>query len=84
MQKEEIIERLRKRGCRITKQRDLLIDLILEGDFYCYKEIYYKAALIDETIGVATVYRMVHMLEEIGVIRRNTLYQVRVPQYMPE
>ena len=28
MQREEILERLREQGCRITKQRQLLLDII--------------------------------------------------------
>ena len=32
MQREEILERLREQGCRITKQRQLLLDIILQED----------------------------------------------------
>ena len=32
MQKEIIIERLRENGCRITKQRKMLLDIILKED----------------------------------------------------
>ena len=38
-QKEEIIERLKEKGCRITKQRKILIDIILENDCASCKEI---------------------------------------------
>ena len=31
--KEQIIEKLKENGCRITKQRKMLIDIILENDF---------------------------------------------------
>ena len=44
MQREEILERLREQGCRITKQRQLLLDIILQEEYSCCKEIYYKAA----------------------------------------
>lgn len=76
MQKEEIIEKLKANGCRITKQRITLIDIILEGDFSCCKEIYYKARKVNDNIGFATVYRMVNMLEEIGAIDRSNMYKV--------
>ena len=66
MQKEAILNRLRQRGCRITKQRMLLLDIILEEECSSCKEIYYKASKIDSSIGSATVYRMINMLEEIG------------------
>ena len=58
MRKENIIEKLRERGCRITKQRQILLDVILKEECSCCKEIYYKAARRDSKIGMATVYRI--------------------------
>ena len=58
-----IISELKKNGCRITSQRKLLIDVILQDECSCCKEIYYKAAKRDPSIGMATVYRMVKTLE---------------------
>ena len=40
MQKEIVIQRLREQGCRITKQRLMLLDVILNEDCSCCKEIY--------------------------------------------
>ena len=77
MQKEAILNRLRQRGCRITKQRMLLLDIILEEECSSCKEIYYKASKIDSSIGSATVYRMINMLEEIGAINRRNMYKVQ-------
>ena len=57
--KDEIIERLKENGCRITRQRKILIDIILENDCASCKEIFYKASREDNRIGVATVYRMI-------------------------
>ena len=74
--KEHIIEKLKENGCRITKQRLMLIDIILENDCSSCKEIFYKAAKCDEKIGVATVYRMINALEEIGAISRKNMYKV--------
>lgn len=74
--KEQIIERLKENGCRITKQRRMLIDIILENDCSSCKEIFYKASKCDEKIGVATVYRMINALEEIGAISRKNMYKV--------
>lgn len=76
MQKEIIIKRLRENGCRITKQRKMLLDIILKEDCSCCKEIYYKALEKDEKIGSATVYRMINTLEEIGAISRRNMYRV--------
>lgn len=76
MQKEIIIERLRERGCRITKQRLVLLDIILDEECSCCKEIYYKASKLDKRIGSATVYRMINTLEEIGAINRKNMYKI--------
>ncbi len=71
-----IISELRKNGCRITEQRKLIIDIILENECSCCKEIYYQAAHKDPSIGIATVYRMLKKLEEIGALDRKNQYQI--------
>ena len=74
--KEAIVQKLKASGCRITKQRLMLLDIILEENCSCCKEIYYRASRIDPSIGTATVYRMVNTLEEIGAISRKNMYKV--------
>lgn len=76
MQRDMIVSRLREKGCRITKQRLRLIDIILENECSSCKEIFYKAAETDRKLGTATVYRMVNLLEEIGAISRKNMYKV--------
>lgn len=75
-QRDLIVQQLRDAGCRITKQRLIVLDIILNGDPSCVKEIYREAIKVDKNIGSATVYRMVNTLEEIGVINRKNMYQV--------
>ena len=79
-QKEVIVGKLKDSGCRITKQRLILLDVILEGECGSCKEIYYKASKIDPSIGSATVYRMINMLEVIGAINRRNMYRVSCTQ----
>ena len=76
MQKEIVLQRLKENGCRITKQRKILLDIILQEECASCKEIYYKASKTDSSIGVATVYRMVNLLEEIGAISRKNMYRI--------
>ena len=71
-----MLQRLKEKGCRITKQRKILIDIILQGECTSCKEIYYKAAEKDPSIGAATVYRMINLMEEIGAISRKNMYKV--------
>lgn len=77
MRKEAVLQKLKERGGRITKQRRLILDIILEGKCSCCKEIYYQAIRKDSSIGMSTVYRMVNILEELGAINRNHVYEIQ-------
>lgn len=74
--KAYIVAELKARGCRITKQRLLLLDIILQNSCASCKELYYQASAIDSSIGTATVYRMVKLLEDIGAINRRNMYRI--------
>ncbi len=76
MQRDMVIQRLRERGLRITKQRLMLLDIILKEECSNCKEIYYRASAKDSGIGAATVYRMVNTLEEIGAIDRKNMFKI--------
>ena len=80
MQKDMILERLKERGCRITRQRVKLIEVILENECSSCKEIFFRAREEDHKVGAATVYRMVNLLEEIGAISRKNMYRVEYGQ----
>ena len=75
-QKDIIVKKLKERGSRITKQRLMLLDIILEENCSSCKEIFYKASKIDKNIGSATVYRMINTLEEMGAINRKNMYRI--------
>ena len=77
----QIIELLRKNGCRITNQRRLLIRVILENECSSCKEIYYTAKKLDSTVGIATVYRTVKTLEDLNVINRKNMYDIAADDF---
>ena len=77
MSQEQVEKTLQKNGKRITQQRKILLDVILNGQWECCKEIYYEAVKRDPTIGMATVYRMMTTLEEVGVMERRCVSRVR-------
>lgn len=70
MCQEQVEKALQQSGKRITQQRKILLDVILNGDWECCKEIYYEAVKRDSSIGMTT-------LEEIGVIERRCVFRVR-------
>lgn len=76
MQREMILQKLKEQGYRITKQRIALLDIILQEECSCCKEIYYIAMKQSIGIGSATVYRMINTLEEIGAINRKNMYKI--------
>ncbi len=73
LSKEDILARLKENGLRLTEQRKLIVDIITNEEYSCCKEIYILAHKKDESIGVATVYRMINVLEEIGAISRKNI-----------
>lgn len=78
-EKEAILELLRKNGFRITRQRKLILDIVFTHECTCCKEIYYEALAKDSSIGIATVYRMINTLTDLGVFQPavpyKTMYQ---------
>ena len=76
LKKNEIVEKMKRNNFRITKQRLIVIDSILESNSCC-KDIYYRANKKDKKIGMATVYRVLNTLEEIGVIIRENGFRVK-------
>ncbi len=76
MKRENVLRILKERRFRITKQRLMLLDIILEDEYSCCKEIFYQASKRDQKIGAATVYRMINILEEIGAISRRNMYRI--------
>ena len=76
MQRSAIMNRLRQAGCRITKQRKIILDIILQEECTSCKEIYFLASKRDPNIGMATIYRMINLLEEIGALKRKRAYRI--------
>lgn len=79
IQKSIVFDKLREHGCRITKQRKIILNIILKDDCICCKDIYFQAIKEDSEIGLATIYRMLNLLEEIGAINRRKMYQLSIP-----
>ena len=79
-QKKDIVNEFQRLGKRITKQRMVILDVILEQNWTDCKEVYYEAVQRDSTVGLSTVYRTIRMLEEMGVLKRVYQYVLRMKQ----
>ena len=68
-------EDLKKKGYKLTPQRRSIVDTIIdnEGKHLTAEEIYDKVKKSCPEIGLATVYRTILLLEELGVISRLDL-----------
>ena len=71
-QKKDIVNEFQRLGKRITKQRMVILDVILEQNWTDCKEVYYEAVQRDSTVGLSTVYRTIRMLEEMGAITKQS------------
>jgi Fur family ferric uptake transcriptional regulator len=65
-------EDLKKRGYKLTPQRRSIVDTIVdsEGKHLTAEEIYDVVKISCPEIGLATVYRTIILLEEIGFVSR--------------
>lgn len=72
---EELKIQLKEKGYKLTPQRRSIVDVIIEkeGEHLTAEEIYDYVKEVCPEIGLATVYRTVQMLEELGIVCRLDL-----------
>ncbi len=67
----QIISRCESQGIRLTGQRRAVVQVLEEStDHPNVEELHARALKLDPQLSIATVYRTVRLLEEIGVIAR--------------
>lgn len=70
--RESYEKALRRAGLRVTRQRQVILDIVLSvTDHPNALEIFHRASLVDKTISLSTVYRTMKVLEECGAIYRH-------------
>ena len=79
---EFVLQELKKNGKRITGQRKIILEIILQQDWENCKDIYYEALKRDNSIGIATVYRMLDTLEEIGILEKRCSYCMKQDRFL--
>ncbi len=58
-------------GVKLTEQRKLIAQVIVESDDHPnVEEVYNRAVKLDSAISIATVYRTVNLLEGFGIIEK--------------
>ena len=84
----DMVALLRDSGKRITRERELLLQIIENNAHLDAEEIYHIAQKERPQIGLATVYRTLTLLKDLGVIRTTDLgenhshYEVRSDEHI--
>lgn len=70
---EILKKRLREKGFKLTPQRKSILDVIIanEGKHLSAEEIYELVRINCPDIGLATVYRTMQILDEIGLVYKH-------------
>jgi len=67
-----LVEICLKKNIKLTQHRKIIAQIISEStDHPDVEELYRQAYLINQKIGIATVYRAVKMFEDLGLIARH-------------
>ena len=68
---EETVQKLEQSGLRMTVQRRHIIDILTKSQCTSPKELGYEARQYVPDLGIATVYRLINRLEQIGVLAKT-------------
>ncbi|MBO8168259.1 MAG: transcriptional repressor [Thermoanaerobacteraceae bacterium] len=66
---QEILQVMKDKGCKITPQRRLLIEILHAGRHKTAEEIYNEVKEKQPNVAFGTVYRNLSILKELGLIR---------------
>ena len=80
---EDTLRKLEASGLRMTVQRRHIIDILMNSSCTSPKELWYEAKQFVPDLGIATVYRLINRLEQIGVLSkaRNLGMQPQIPEF---
>ena len=67
---EDTLRKLEASGLRMTVQRRHIIEILTSSQCTSPKELWYEAKQYVPDLGIATVYRLINRLEQIGVISK--------------
>lgn len=71
-QRGDLRRELTLRGCRTTREREIIVDVVREAsDHPDVEEIHRRAQLVHPDLSIATVYRTVKLLTSLGTFVRH-------------
>ena len=76
---DTFLDKLRQRGYRITPQREMIVDAIAHSDCHMTaEEIFSIIHIRSKALNLATVYRTLELLVDVGLISRADLGNGRI------
>jgi len=76
---QTFLDKLRQRGCRITPQREMVVEAIAHSDHHMTaEEIFDVVQTRSKALNLATVYRTLDLLVDVGVVSRADLGNGRI------
>lgn len=74
MQKQEAIKKLKEHNYKLTPQRELILDIMLNQQGYLsVRQIYEKVKEVFPQVSIDTVYRNLSLLKDINILNETTI-----------
>ncbi|WP_028991584.1 Fur family transcriptional regulator [Thermoanaerobacter thermocopriae] len=74
MHKQEAIKKLKDHNYKLTPQRELILDIMLNQQGYLsVREIYEKVKEVFPQVSIDTVYRNLSLLKDINILNETTI-----------
>ena len=76
---QTFLDKLRQRGCRITPQREMIVEAIAHSEAHMTaEEIFAAIQTRSKALNLATVYRTLDLLVDVGLVSRADLGNGRI------
>ena len=73
MERDQLRETLHRRGMRMTPQRQLVLDALLELEHATPEQVHQRVQVSTPTVNITTIYRTLELLESLGLVRHTHL-----------
>lgn len=73
VERDVLRETLHRRGMRMTPQRQLVLDALLELESATPEQVYHRVRTRTPTVNITTIYRTLELLEGLGIVRHTHL-----------
>jgi len=72
-ERSQLKETLHRRGMRMTPQRQLVLDALVELEHATPEQVHQQVQARTPTVNITTIYRTLELLEGLGIVRHTHL-----------